>query len=246
MAAVIDKIKDKVSGHKDGGKPRVLFILSSHDKLGNLDKPTGWFLPEFAHPYYKLEGKADIVIASPKGGVAPLDPGSVEMFKEDAESTKFLKEKESLWKNTEKLSKYIGKADEFDAIFYVGGHGPMFDLATDPESHSLIKEFYEKGKVVSAVCHGPAALANVKLTDGSYLVAGQEVTGFTNTEEDQVGLSSAMPFMLETQLAANGGKFVKAEPWQSKVAISGKANRLITGQNPASAGPLGEAILAAL
>lgn len=122
----------------------------------------------------------------------------------------------------------------------------MFDLATDAESQQLIREFYEKGKVVSAVCHGPAALSNVKLSDGSYLVAGQEVTGFTNTEEDQVGLSSAMPFMLETKLQENGGKFVKTDPWGAKVVRSGKGNKLITGQNPASASPIGEAILAAI
>ena len=103
--------------------PRVLFILSSHSELGNTGKKTGWYLPEFAHPYYKLEGKADITVASPKGGEAPLDPSSVEAFKEDAEASKFLKEKESLWKNTTKLSDYLGKADQFDAIFYVGGHG---------------------------------------------------------------------------------------------------------------------------
>lgn len=106
--------------------PKVLFILSSHDKLGNTGKPTGWYLPEFAHPYYKLEGKTDITVASPKGGAAPLDPSSVEAFKEDAEAQKFLKEKESLWKNTEKLASFKGKADQFDAIFYVGGHGRMY------------------------------------------------------------------------------------------------------------------------
>ncbi|CZT20613.1 related to NonF protein, involved in nonactin biosynthesis [Ramularia collo-cygni] len=227
--------------------PKVLFVLSSHDQMGNTGKPTGWYLPEFAHPYYKLEGKADITVVSPKGGAAPLDPSSVEMFKEDPESKKFLAEKESLWKNTEVLSKYLGKASEFDAIFYVGGHGPMFDLATDSQSHQLIKEFYEAGKVVSAVCHGPAALANVKLSDGSYLVNGNEVTGFTNAEEDQVQLSSVMPFMLETQLTKNGGKFVKAdEPWAAKVVSSGKGGKLITGQNPNSASPIGEAILKAL
>lgn len=123
----------------------------------------------------------------------------------------------------------------------------MFDLATDATSHQIIQEFYESGKVVSAVCHGPAALVNAKLSDGSYLVAGQEVTGFTNTEEDQVQLSSAMPFMLETELGARGGKYVKSsEPWAPKVVASGKGGKLITGQNPASAGPIGEAILAAI
>ncbi|KAI5360263.1 putative class I glutamine amidotransferase [Septoria linicola] len=248
MASVIDKAKNVLSSStkKDGSLPKVLFVLSSHDKMGNLDKPTGWYLPEFAHPYYKLEGKADIVIASPKGGKAPLDPSSVEGFKEDAEAVKFLNEKEALWSNTQKLGDFVGKANSFDAIFYVGGHGPMFDLATDPVSHTVIKEFYESGKVVSAVCHGPAAFVNVKLSDGSYLVAGQEVTGFTNDEEDQAQLSSAMPFMLETELAARGGKVVKADPWAAKVVKSGKGNKLITGQNPASAAPIGEAILAAI
>ena len=122
----------------------------------------------------------------------------------------------------------------------------VYDLAVDTDSQELIKEFYEKGKVVSAVCHGPAVFKNVKLSDGSYLVAGQEVTGFTNAEEEQAGLTDAVPFLLETELEKNGAKFVKADPWQAKVVKSGKGNKLITGQNPASAGPLGEAILAAL
>lgn len=128
MSSIIDKAKHMVQDHLPGHhghkkQPKVLFVLTSHNQMGDTGKPTGWYLPEFAHPYYKLEGKAEIVIASPKGGEAPLDPSSVEMFKEDAEASKFLKEKEALWKNTEKLSKYLGKADEFDAVFYVGGHG---------------------------------------------------------------------------------------------------------------------------
>ncbi|KAK4610416.1 Glyoxalase 3 [Fulvia fulva] len=229
------------------GRPKILFVLTSHDRMGDTGNPTGWYLPEFAHPYNKLAPHADITIASPKGGEAPLDPSSVEMFKEDAESTRFLKEKEALWKNTEKLETFVGREGEFDAIFYVGGHGPMFDLATDGTSHSLIRSFYESNKVVSAVCHGPAALANVKLSDGSYLIAGKDVTGFTNVEEDQVGLSSAMPFLLETKLVENGGQFIKAEePWGAKVVNSGLEGRLITGQNPNSAGPVGEAILKAI
>lgn len=123
----------------------------------------------------------------------------------------------------------------------------MFDLATDAQSHQLINEFYSAGKVVSAVCHGPAALANVKLSDGSYLVSGQEVTAFTNVEEDQAQLSSAMPFMLETLLGEHGAKIVKADdPWAAKVAVSGKNGKLITGQNPASASPIGDAIWKAI
>lgn len=123
----------------------------------------------------------------------------------------------------------------------------MFDLAVDSQSQELIKEFYEKGKVVSAVCHGPAALVNVKLSDGSYLIKDQEITGFSNAEEEQVGLSGVMPFLLETKIGENGAKFSKAAaPWGSNVVKSGKGNRIITGQNPASAGPIGEAILAAV
>lgn len=246
--------------------PKVLIVLSSHDKLANTGRKTGWYLPEFAHPYYKFLNHADIVIASPKGGEAPLDPWSIEMSQGDEQSLNFLQEQEALWKHTEKLSDFLDNVDSFDAILYVGGHGrgslrfscdvlgeadmadacwvAMFDLPTDSVSHDLIRAFYESDKVVAAVCHGPAALVNVKLSDGSPIVSGQTVTGFSNAEEDQVGLSSIMPFMLEDQLVAQGGKYMKAdEPWAAKVVVSGK---LVTGQNPASAGGVAEAILAAV
>lgn len=222
----------------------VLSSCSSFDE-GGKPHPTGWFLPEFAHPYNEIAPHAEVVIASPKGGEAPLDPGSVEMFKEDAESQEFLKTQSSLWKNTAKLGEFKGKASEFAAVFYVGGHGPMFDLANDETSHAVIKEFWEAGKVVSAVCHGPIALANVKLSDGSYLVDGSAVTGFTNAEEDQVKLSQFMPVMLEDQLKKNGGKFEAADPWGEKIVV-GKEGRLLTGQNPASAAPLGKAVMKAI
>jgi len=231
--------------------PKVLFVLTSHDKMGNTGKPTGWYLPEFAHPYEVLAPHVSIVVASPKGGAAPLDPSSVEASKDDAVSQNFLKTKEAIWKNTEKLSSFLGKAGEFEAIFFVGGHGPMFDLATDETSHKLINEFYIRNKIVSAVCHGPAALSHVKITDGpdasSYLLAGQPVTGFSNSEEDAVNLTSAMPFKLEDKLnEASGGKYVKAaEDWGQKVVVA-RGGRLITGQNPASAGPVGQAIYDAI
>jgi len=223
--------------------PKVLFVLTSHDKMGDTGKPTGWYLPEFAHPYEVLADHVEVVVASPNGGAAPLDPSSVEAFKGDASATKFLNTKEALWKNTHKLSDFLGHANDYEAIFFVGGHGPMFDLATDSTSHKLINEFWAHNKIVSAVCHGPAALAYVKLPSGQYLLSGQSVTGFSNAEEDQAGLSAAMPFMLEDQLnTASGGKFVKAaEAWGPKVVVSG-GGRIITGQNPASAGPIGQAI----
>ena len=186
------------------------------------------------------------------------------MFKEDKESQEFLKE-EHVWTNTKKLSDFVGKASEFDAIVIPGGHGrkhssehplakllcvdssvAMFDLATDITSQQIIREFYESGKVVSAVCHGPAAFVNVKLSDGSYLINGEPVTAFTNAEEDSVDLSKYMPFMLETDLIKNGAKFEKADPWQEKVVVAGKGGRLITGQNPASAAGIGKAVLKAI
>jgi putative intracellular protease/amidase len=150
-----------------------------------------------------------------------------------------------VWKTTQKLDDFVGKAADFDAIFYVGGHGPMFDLVDSPTSQTLIREFWEAGKIVSAVCHAPAVFYDAKLSDGSLLVAGKEVTAFTNVEEEQVGLKDVVPFLPEDALnKASGGKFVKAaEPWGVKVAVAG---RLITGQNPASATAVGEAIAKAL
>ncbi|OQV03994.1 hypothetical protein CLAIMM_08949 [Cladophialophora immunda] len=228
-------------------KPRVLLVLTSHGVLGASGKPTGWYLPEFAHPYHQLHKIADITVASPAGGEAPLDPGSVESWKQEEVSAQFLETQSHLWKNTEKLDSFLGKANDFAAIFYVGGHGPMFDLATDASSIQLIREFFEGGKVVAALCHGPASLVNVKLSDGSYLVADAEVTGFSNAEEDSVHLSQFMPFMLETELNRNSnGKYIKADkPWAEFVVVS-KGGRLITGQNPASATATGNAIVEAI
>jgi len=225
-------------------QPSILFVLTSHNKLGNTGKPTGWYLPELAHPYHVLHGKANITVASPKGGEAPLDPASVEAAKDDI-SVNFLKNNEKVWKTTQKLSDFSGKAKDFDAIFYVGGHGPMFDLVDDSTSQELIKEFWEADKIVSAVCHAPAVLSKVKLSDGSLLVAGKEVTAFTNEEEAQAGLTDAVPFLPEDALnKASGGKFVKAkEAWGENVVVVG---RLITGQNPASATGVGKALAKAL
>jgi putative intracellular protease/amidase len=225
--------------------PKVLFVLTSHDTIDGTGKPTGWYLPEFAHPYNALAPHTEISIASPNGGAAPLDPASVEATKDDVESQDFLKTKEAIWKNTEKLESFLGRAGEFEAIFYVGGHGPMYDLAVDSTSHALINEFYAAKKIVSAVCHGPAALVNVKLPSGEYLLSGSKVTGFSNSEETAVGLMEAMPFSLEDKLnTASGGKFEKAsQDWSEKVVVDGK---IITGQNPASAAAVGKAIYEAI
>ncbi|KAK5127863.1 hypothetical protein LTR85_004980 [Meristemomyces frigidus] len=228
-------------------KPKVLFVLTNHGAMtvNGKVKPIGWYLPEFAHPYYELVDKADITVASPAGGDTPLDPDSVAMF-QDKESVEFVETKGDLWKKTEVLADFKGKAGDFAAIFYVGGHGPMFDLATDETSHELIREFWEAGKVVGAVCHGPGALAKVKLADGSYLVSGSPVTGFSNAEEDAMGLSVAMPFMLEDALKENGGKFEKAAEMWGECVVVGKEGRLITGQNPGSAAGVGKAMAEAI
>ncbi|GKZ37726.1 hypothetical protein AbraIFM66950_009408 [Aspergillus brasiliensis] len=230
--------------------PKVLVVLTSHDHHNANGNPTGWFLPEFAHPWDVLHSKTELVIASPAGGKAPLDPGSIEMFKEDAVSQKFLKEQESLWTNTVKLSDVVSRVSEFDAIFYVGGHGPMYDLYSDKTSLSLIQAFAVAKKPVAAVCHGPAVFVNATTPSGTALLKGAEVTGFSNLEEDQVQLSSIMPFMLEDELKRVGATYVKAEqPWGEKVVVSQVAElggAVITGQNPASASGVGKAILTAL
>ena len=183
-----------------------------------------------------LSGKAEIVVASPKGGQAPLDPGSVELFQTDESCQNFFKTKKVLWENTTPLKEFLGRAHEFDAIFYPGGHGPMFDLATDHDSISLIQEFYAAGKPVAAVCHGPAAFVNVAV-DGQPLLSGREVTAISNAEEEA---PEDMPFSLEDAMVKAGGRYVKApEVWGEKICVDGQ---VITGQNPASSKGVAEAI----
>lgn len=209
--------------------------------------------PEFAHPFYALTGKAasgkkldppraEITVASPKGGEAPIDRKSVEKFK-DADSVQFYKTEKKLWAETQPLKRFRGRASEFDAIFYPGGHGPMFDLVDDKDSQQLIVEFYNAGKTVAAVCHGPIAFANVKI-DGKPLLQGRQVTGFSNDEEEIIGLTLAMPQLLEDEVRTSGGTYIKAdEPWTEKVVVDGQ---LITGQNPASAAAVGRALAQAI
>ncbi|KAJ5161156.1 hypothetical protein N7492_006548 [Penicillium capsulatum] len=227
--------------------PKVFVVLTSHDTLSG-HGPTGWYLPEFAHPYEVLHNKVSLTIASPKGGEAPLDPNSVKMSEADPVSQTFLKEQKALWTNTHKLSDIAPRAAEFDAIFYVGGHGPMFDLTEDPVSLGLIQTFAVAKKPVAAVCHGPCVFLNATAPSGERLISGATVTGFSNEEEDQVQLSALMPFMLETELnKVSGGHYVKADQaWGEKVVVAktaGIGGPLITGQNPSSATGVGKAIL---
>ncbi|KAK4044059.1 class I glutamine amidotransferase-like protein [Parachaetomium inaequale] len=230
--------------------PKVLVVLTSHGKLGDTGKPTGWYLSELAHPYTLLTAQGfTVTLASPTGGPAPLDPSSIEAASSDAISQAFLTEQNALWESTAPLESFLGRADDFAAIFFPGGHGPMFDLAEDPTSQALIQEFASKDKVVAAVCHGPAALVGVKGSGakGEAFLNGRAVTGFTNAEEEEAGLDAVVPFLLEdrlVQVVGKGGRFEKAdEKWAEKVVVDGK---LITGQNPASAKGVAEAIVQAV
>ncbi|ORY68286.1 DJ-1/PfpI family protein [Pseudomassariella vexata] len=226
--------------------PKVLVVLTSCGQMTTADKLTGWYLPELAHPYDVLSPKTEIVMASPKGGIAPVDMGSVEAFKSDPSSSSFFANQKSVWETTKPISSFLGRASEFAALFYPGGHGPMFDLATDTDSIQLINEFVAAEKPVAAVCHGPAVFTNVVLPSGKHLLADKEVTGFSNAEEDMAQMTEFMPFLLETKIKDVGGKYVKAdEAWGEKVVVV-DGGKLITGQNPASAKGTGEAILKAI
>lgn len=218
-------------------KPQILFVLSSCDKFEN-GKPTGWYLSEFAHPYEVLKDTFSITVASPSGGAAPLDPSSIDAAKDDSVSVNFHKTQSALWSDTAKLSDLTGRGSEFAAVFYVGGHGPMFDLASSDVNAELILEFAHAGKVVSAVCHGPAVLCHEKLKD---YVKDEEVTGFSNSEEEAVGLTDAVPFALETRLKEHGAKYSKGADWGEHVVVA-KKGKLITGQNPGSAKGVAEKV----
>ena len=219
----------------------ILMVLTAHDQLGDTGKKTGFWLEEFAAPYYVFkDAGADVTVVSPKGGQPPLDPKSdaldaqtdaTRRFKSDAAA-------QAVLNHTGKLSDVSGK--DFDALFYPGGHGPLWDLAEDRNSIQLIESMSAAGKTVSAVCHAPGVLRHAKAADGSLLVKGKKVTGFTNTEEAAVQLKDIVPFLVEDMLLKNGGLYSKGPDWQSYVVTDGK---LITGQNPASSEAAAHAVL---
>lgn len=213
-------------------KFKVLIVLTSHDQLGNTGKKTGFWVEEFASPYYEMvDAGVQVTIASPKGGQPPIDPKSaLPEFQTDAtkrfDADKDLQEKLA---NTVVLSQV--KEEEFDAVFYPGGHGPLWDLANDENSIRLIESFWKSGKPVAAVCHAPGVFKSVKDENGEPLVKGKKVTGFSNTEEDAVELTDIVPFLVEDVLKNLGGEYSKGEDWASYVVQEGN---LITGQNPGS------------
>lgn len=214
---------------------KVLIVVTSHGQLGNTGKPTGYYLSEVAHPYAALQERGfQIDIASPKGGKAPLDPGSLHA--EDKVSMAVYENKESRAKleNTLRLSS-VNPAD-YAAVLYAGGHGTMWDFRGDKDIESLNRGIYENGGVVAAVCHGPAALLTTRLSNGKLLVEGKNVAGFSDAEEYAAGLVEVTPFLLETELKAAGANYSKAGLWEKYVVVDG---RLVTGQNPASAEEVG-------
>ncbi len=223
---------------------KILMVLTSHDQLGETGKKTGFWLEEFAAPYYAFkDAGADVTLASPAGGQPPLDPKSDEpdaqtdatrRFKADAPAQAALA-------HTTKLADVSGEG--YDAVFYPGGHGPLWDLAEDAHSITLIEAMVAAGKTVAAVCHAPGVLRHAKAADGSPLVKGRKVTGFTNTEEAAVQLTKVVPFLVEDMLVKYGGQYSKGGDWQPYVVTDGK---LITGQNPASSAPAALAVLAQL
>jgi putative intracellular protease/amidase len=220
---------------------KILMVLTSHNQLGNTGKPTGFWLEEFAAPYYVFhDAGLNVTLASPKGGQPPLDPKSDEPDAQTDDTRRFRSDTsaQKLLANTEKLESI--HADNFDAVFYPGGHGPLWDLAEDPHSIKLIEQFWAAGKPVGAVCHAPGVLRKVKTPDGTLLVKGKRVTGFTNSEEEGVGLTAVVPFLVEDELKKAGGLFERTDDWGEYAVVDG---HLVTGQNPASSAIAAEELL---
>lgn len=219
---------------------RILMVLTSHDQLGNTGRKTGFWLEEFAAPYFVFrDAGVDLTLASPKGGQPPIDPKSDEpegqtpamaRFKQDEAAKRALA-------STAKLADM--KSEDFDTVFYVGGHGPMWDLAESPVSIALLESFYNSGKIIALVCHSPGVLRHVTY-QGEPLVKGKRVTGFTNEEEEEVHLTHVVPFLVEDELTRLGAKFEKLPNWQPLAIVDG---RLVTGQNPASSTSAAKALL---
>lgn len=223
---------------------RILMVLTSHDQLGNTGKKTGFWLEEFAAPYYVFkDAGAELVLASPAGGQPPLDPKSDEPSAQTEATARFRNDPAAVaaLASTARLAEV--RAADFDAVFYPGGHGPLWDLAESPLSARLIEGFLAAGKPVAAVCHAPGVFKAVRQPDGRPVVQGKKVTGFTNAEEAAVGLTDIVPFLVEDMLVAAGAEYVKGPDWKPFVVTDGL---LVTGQNPASSEAGALALLALL
>jgi putative intracellular protease/amidase len=222
---------------------KILMVLTSHDQLGNTGRKTGFWLEEFAAPYFVFrDAGADLTLASPKGGLPPIDPKSDLKENQTPAMARFKKDREAQDALAHTLKLADMKSEDFDSIFYVGGHGPMWDLVDNPDSIALIESFYNAGKPVAAVCHSPAVFHRV-MYKGALLVKGKRVTGFTNGEEEAVHLTNVVPFLVENELKRIGGRYEKAPDWESFAVVD---DRVITGQNPASSTAAAQALLNAL
>jgi putative intracellular protease/amidase len=220
---------------------KILMVLTSHEKLGDTGRKTGFWLEELAAPYYTFkDAGAEIVLASPKGGQPPLDPKSNEPSFQTDLTRRFEADESAKAQLASTLRLNGVSQDSFDTIFYPGGHGPLWDLAEDNDSVKLIESFLAAGKPIAFVCHAPGVLRHVKTRNGKFVVDGKKVTGFANTEEQAVGLTKVVPFLVEDELKANGGLYSKGPDWSSYVVSDGP---LITGQNPASSGPAAVTLL---
>jgi putative intracellular protease/amidase len=223
---------------------KVLIVLTSHDELGDTGKKTGFWLEEFASPYYRLkDAGVQITLASPRGGQPPLDPKSHEADFQTDDTHRFDDDQaaQTELSNTAKLAEML--VEDFDAVFYPGGHGPLWDLYNDHDSIALIESFIAAGKPVATVCHAPAVLLKAKDQNGDPVVKGKEVTAFSNSEEAAVGLTDVVPYLVEDQLIAMGGVYRKTEDWNSLAIVDGL---IITGQNPGSSAAVADALVKAL
>lgn len=223
---------------------KILMVLTSHDELGNTGKKTGFWLEELAAPYYAfLDAGAEITLASPKGGQPPLDPKSDEPDSQTDETRRFHADSEAQAALASTVPLNTVDQAAYDAVFYPGGHGPLWDLANDAHSISLIEQTLQAGKPVALVCHAPGVLRHVKNADGTPLVNGKKVTGFTNSEEEGVGLTDVVPFLVEDALKEKGGLYSRGDDWQSYTVQDGL---LITGQNPGSSAETAKLLLSNL
>ena len=220
---------------------KILMVLTSHDQLGNTGRKTGFWLEELAAPYYAFQDAgAEIVLASPKGGQPPLDPKSNETSSQTDLTRRFEKDAKAMAQLAATLRLDSVAQGDFDTVFYPGGHGPLWDLAEDNNSIALIESFLAAGKPIALVCHAPGVLRHAKTPAGRPLVEGMKVTGFTNSEEEGVGLTEVVPFLVEDELKAKGGLYSKGPDWGVYVLTDGL---LTTGQNPASSGPAAQVLL---
>lgn len=223
---------------------KILMVLTSHDRLGDTGHKTGFWLEEFAAPYYVFKDAGHTVtLASPAGGQPPLDPKSDEPAFQTEATHRFRADADAVRQLADTLRLADVNPTDFDAVFYPGGHGPLWDLAEDPQSIALIEATLAAGKPLGAVCHAPGVLRRAKQVDGTPLVRGRRVTGFTNTEEEAVQLTKIVPFLVEDMLKANGGDYSKGADWQPYAVVDGQ---LITGQNPASSELVARKLLDAL